>query len=84
MNLSIDGVEFSIRKIRVGEMLPLLPRLATDQANVQRDMVAMCVMVNGSPIGEKLVNEMDWDVYTELSQAVLKQNGFPGEEVEKG
>ena len=51
---------------------------------MQRDMVAMCVMVNGSPIGEKLVNEMDWDVYTELSQAVLKQNGFPGEEVEKG
>jgi len=77
MKVSIGGVDYKIRKIKVGEMLPMLPRFETDQANVQRDMVASCVSLGNS--GESLgdsVDDLDWEVYTKLSVKVLEANGF--------
>ena len=79
MNKKIDGVNYSIRKIKVGEMLPLLPRFEKETLEVQREMVSICVSVNGEIIGDG-VDELDWQAYSVLSQAVLIANGFPIEE----
>lgn len=75
MKVSIGGVDYKIRKIKVGEMLPMLPRFETDQANVQRDMVASCVLLNGESLGDS-VDDLDWEVYSKLSVKVLEANGF--------
>lgn len=82
MKVSIGGVEYTVRKIKVGEMLPLLPRFDTEQAEVQREMVASCTSKGDEKLTLEQVDDMDWDVYNELSKAVLKANGF-GDEVGK-
>mgnify|MGYP001568792376 FL=1 len=84
MKKSIDGVDYQLAKIKVGQMLPLLPRFADEQAEVQREMVAACVHLNGEALGLERVDDLDWGSYQELSVAVLEFNGFPtGESVGK-
>ena len=58
-------------------MLPLLPRFADEQAEVQREMVAACVHLNGEALGVDRVDDLEWSAYQELSVAVLEFNGFP-------
>jgi hypothetical protein len=77
MKKSIDGVDYQLAKIKVGQMLPLLPRFADEQAEVQREMVAACVHLNGEPLGLERVDDLNWGSYQELSVAVLEFNGFP-------
>ena len=77
MKKSIDGVDYKLVKIKVGQMLPLLPRFADEQAEVQREMVAACVHLNGEALGVERVDDLEWSVYQELSVSVLEFNGFP-------
>ena len=82
MQKSIDGVDYEIRKIKVGGMLPILPLFESQPSEAQRQMVSVCVAVDGEALGD-LVNDLEWGVYSELSKDVLAMNGFPVDEVKK-
>lgn len=73
-NIEVDGVSYTVREIKVGEMMPILPRLNSDddalQAQAQKDMVAACV----SPLND--IDELPFSTYMALTNVVLEVNGL--------
>lgn len=78
--VTIRGVEFTVREIRLGDMLPLMKRFGgDDNAEAQLEMVKKAVYVNGEQVGDAL-DEYGFGIYGELVQAVLEVNGMTGDD----
>lgn len=76
--VKVNGSEYLVREIRIGDMLPLLPRLSGDEANeAQLEIVKKCVLVNGQPIGDAAV-DLGLSEYLELAAIVMEVNGLSG------
>jgi len=74
--VSVDGDEFTIREISIGEMMPIMSRLGGDDSEqAQLDMMKLCVIVNGQPIGDA-ISELGIRTYLELMSDVLEVNGM--------
>lgn len=74
--VKVNGAEYVVREISIGEMMPLLPRLSGDEANeAQLDIVKKCVYVNGHPIGDA-ASELGLSEYLELAGTVMAVNGL--------
>lgn len=77
MEKKIDGVTYTVAQIMMDKMLPILPKLNSDdqdrQSEAQWDMVMASVSVNGAPVE---ASAMPVAHFMELSPLVLEVNGF--------
>ena len=75
MKISIGGVDYEIREITVGEMLPLISGEEVDKIAFQRGLVSSCVSVGGKQLGDDVEN-LGWSTYKKRSDKALEVCGF--------
>jgi hypothetical protein len=74
--VKVNGIEFEVVEIRVGKILPILPRLNGDEAEeAQLELMRECIYHGGEPIGHG-VSELGISTYLELAKHVMEVNGL--------
>jgi hypothetical protein len=71
-----DG--FSVSEINVGAMLSIMPRLQgtpEQQQEAQLDMMKICVIQNGVPVGDAIL-ALGISTYLKLAEEVMAVNGL--------
>ena len=78
----LGETNFTVTEIKMADMLPIMPRLTTDPEAAQLDMMKACVMVDGKPIGDDVL-QLGVKSYMKLTKAVMDVNGLKEDEAGK-
>lgn len=77
--VDLDGDVFVVAEIAVGQMMPLMSKLNSEDEveaqEAQLDMMRVCILVDGEPIGDRL-DELGISAYLKLAEDVMAINGM--------
>jgi hypothetical protein len=77
--VNVSGVDYTIRELTIGQMLPLMEKLqGEDSTKAQMEIVSLSVCVDGNPIGDEAAN-LGFSTYMGLSKHVMAINGMGDE-----
>lgn len=81
-NVIIGETEFVVKEPTVGEIMPLLPLLSSDDQevlqNAQLDLMKLCVYFEGDRLGDG-VAAIGVSTYLVLTEEVMKVTGLSGD-----
>lgn len=77
--VKVGDATFTVTEIKMADMLPIMPRLTTDPEAAQLDMMRACVMIDGKPIGDDVL-QLGVKSYMKLTKAVMDVNGLREDE----
>ena len=75
--VEINGQNFTIRELSIGEMMPILPRLEKHEEaqEAQIEMMQKCVLQDGQLLGDR-VSELGISTYLKLAEALMEMLGM--------
>lgn len=74
--VKIDGEEFTVREVSVGDVMPLMPKFGGEEANqATMELMKKCIYRNGQPVGDG-VSEFGLSLYMKLADHVIEINGL--------
>ena len=75
--IEINDEQFEVREIKIGEVLPILPRLEDpdQQQEAQLDIMRLCIAKDGLAMGEDVL-DLGMHTYLQLAEEVMQINGL--------
>jgi len=75
--LTVNEVEYEVREITIGQVLPILPRLQDEEQaqEAQMDIMKLCIVQDGKALGDK-VPDLGLGTYLKLAEQVMRINGL--------
>jgi len=75
--VTFNDVEYEVREITIGQVLPILPRLEdeTKAQEAQLDIMRLCIAKDGEPMGDEVTN-LGLFSYLKLAEEVMEINGL--------
>jgi hypothetical protein len=83
MKVEFGGVEYTVKELTIGEMLPLMPRMQNTEDHealqeAQMEMMQKCIYKDGQLLGEGVMN-IGLKGYLKLVTAAIEINGLSSE-----
>ncbi|MFZ9372061.1 MAG: hypothetical protein ACO25M_09340 [Limnohabitans sp.] len=82
--VDVDGVSYTVREAKMGDMLEHLKLMAEDTQRFQVELMKASVLgEDGQPLGGR-ISDLSLQAYIKLSPAVMQVNGFASDDEGNG